>query len=191
MYDITEIFISGIRTKVVDLINTREGSRVLDVCTGTGRQAFAFAKKGYAVSGIDVSEAMLRVANRNNKYENMKFECADAANMPFEDSCFDVSCVSFGLHDMPVTIRERVLEEMVRVTKPQGIVVIIDYALPKNKIRRCLIYHCIRFYESKYYSEFIKSNVYDLLGRIGVRIEKEISVMIGAARILNGINQKK
>ena len=39
-----------------------------DVCTGTGTQAFAFAKRGYEVVGIDLSEEMLRVAKKN-KYE--------------------------------------------------------------------------------------------------------------------------
>jgi demethylmenaquinone methyltransferase/2-methoxy-6-polyprenyl-1,4-benzoquinol methylase len=187
VYDIAEIFTSKVRTKVADLVNAREDSKILDVCTGTGRQAFAFAKKGSDVTGIDLSEAMLRVANRNNNYENMKFEYADAANMPFIDNCFDISSVSFGLHDMPLSIREKVLEEMVRVTKPKGTIVIVDYALPRNKIGKFLIYHFVKFYESKYYSKFIKSDLETLLKESGIDIQAELPILLGAARILKGI----
>lgn len=73
---------STLRDKVVDSTDAKNGSRILDVATGTGRQAFAFAKRGYDVVGIDLSEDMLKVANKKNKYENVKFEIADATNLP-------------------------------------------------------------------------------------------------------------
>ncbi len=90
-YDTVTMPFSRIRDKVVDFTNARNGSRILDVGTGTGKQAFAFAKKGYEVTGIDLSEAMLKVANKKNNYENVKFAVADASNLPFKDSSFDVS----------------------------------------------------------------------------------------------------
>lgn len=187
IYDIVDIFISGTRDKVVDFTNARKGSKILDVATGTGKQAFAFAKRGYDVIGIDLSKDMLRVANRENKYVNVKFEVTDATNMPFENNRFDVSCVSFALHDMPLTIREKVLKEMVRVTKHKGIIVIIDYALPKNKIGRYLIYSFVKSYESKYYPEFIKSDFKALLRKSGIEIKEELSVLLRAGRILKEI----
>jgi demethylmenaquinone methyltransferase/2-methoxy-6-polyprenyl-1,4-benzoquinol methylase len=187
IYDIVDIFISGVRNTVVDFTNTRNGSRILDVATGTGKQAFAFAKKSYEVIGVDLSKDMLKVASKKNKYENVKFQVADATDIPFRNKHFDVSCVSFALHDMPLTIREKVLEEMVRVTKPKGIIVIVDYTLPKNKIGRYLIYHFVKLYESKYYPEFVKSDVRALLRKLGIEIEKELPVLLGAGRILKGI----
>lgn len=190
IYDIVDIFISGVRDKVVDFTDARNGSRILDVATGTGKQAFAFAEKGYEVIGIDLSEDMLKVASKKNKYENVKFEVTDATNMPFEDNRFDVSCVSFALHDMPLTIRDKVLEEMVRVTKPKGIIMIVDYALPKNKIGRYLVYHFAKSYESKYYPQFVKSNLEALLKKSGIGIKEELSVLLGGGRILKGINEK-
>lgn len=187
IYDIWTIFIARVRDKVVDFTNARNGSMILDVATGTGKQAFAFAKRGYDVVGIDISEDMLKVANKKNKYKNAKFEVGDATNIPFENEHFDVSCVSFGLHDMPLTIREKVLKEMVRVTKPKGIIVIVDYALPKNRIGRYLIYHFVKSYESKYYPEFIKSDIGVLIRKLAIQIEKEYLVMLGAEIILKGI----
>ena len=183
-YDVVDILISGIRDKVVDVTNTRSGSKILDVATGTGKQAFAFARKDYDVTGIDLSEDMLKVATNKNKYRNASFIIADAVKMPVEDKYFDVSCVSFGLHDMPSSIRERVLQEMVRVTKPQGSLVVVDYALPRNKVGRYLIYHSIKSYESKYYPEFIKVDLRALLGRLAIEIVNEFPIMFGAGRIL-------
>ena len=187
-YDFVTLPFSSVRDKVVNFVDARNGSKILDVATGTGKQAFAFAKKGYEVIGIDLSEAMLKVANTKNKYGNVKFEVADAINLPFEDNRFDVSCVSFGLHDMPLFIREKALKEMARVTKTKGIIVIIDYALPKkNKMSRFLIYHFIDLYEGKYYSTFIKSDFEALLRKTGIEIKEELPVLLGAGKILKGI----
>ncbi len=176
---------SKLRDKVVDFANVRNRSRILDVATGTGRQAFAFAKRGYDVVGIDLSEDMLKVAIKKNKYENVKFEIVDATNLPFEDNRFDVSCVSFALHDMILTIREKALKEMVRVTKPKGTIVIVDYALPKNKVSRFFIYHLVKLYEP-YYPEFIKSDLEALLRKSGIEIEEELPVLLGAGKIIKG-----
>ncbi len=187
IYDFVSIFLSGIRDKVADFTNARNGSRILDVATGTGKQAFAFAKNGYDVIGIDLSDDMVKIAKKKNKYENVKFEVADATNLPFEDRHFDVSCVSFALHDMPLAIREKSLKEMVRVTKPKGIIMIVDYALPKNKILRYFIYNFVKFYESRYYPDFVKSKLKALLGKSRIEIDKESPVLLGGARILKGI----
>jgi ubiquinone/menaquinone biosynthesis C-methylase UbiE len=190
-YDAFVMPISGLRDKVVDFTNPGDGSKILDVATGTGKQAFAFAKMGYEVIGIDLSEAMLKVANKKNKNENVKFEVGDATNLPFEDNSFDVSCVSFGLHDMPLTIREKALKEMVRVTKTKGVILIVDYALPKSKISRFLIYHFINLYEGKYYSNFIKSDLEALLRKTRIEIKEELPVLLGAGKILKGIKMEK
>ena len=186
-YDIVTSPISRVRGKVVNFTNAGIGSKILDIGTGTGKQAFAFAKKGHEVVGIDLSEAMLKVAGKKNKYVSVKFEVADAANLPFENNSFDVSCASFALHDMLSIIREAALKEMVRVTKPKGMIVIVDYALPENKVCRFLIYHFVKCYEGKYYLKFIKTDLEALLEKSGAKIQKEMPILLGAGRILKGI----
>lgn len=190
IYDFIDLFISGVRGKVVNFTDPGSGSRVLDVCTGTGKQAFAFAKKGYDVIGIDLSESMLKVARKNNTYTNLKFEISDAINIPFANDYFDVSCISFALHDMPLDVREKVLREMARVTKQNGVITIVDYSLPGNKIERFLIYGFVKLYESKYYPEFVKTDIKLLLKGTGIEIEKELSVLLKAGKILKGINKR-
>lgn len=174
---------SRLRDTVADFASPQKGSRILDVATGTGKQAYVFAKKGYDVTGIDLSEDMLKVAIGQNKYENVKFEIADATRLPFEDNSFDVSCVSFALHDMILSIREKALRELVRVTKAEGTIIIVDYGLPENGFVRFFAYNIIRLYEP-YYTEFIKSDLEGLLRKSGIKIENELSVLLGAGRIL-------
>jgi demethylmenaquinone methyltransferase/2-methoxy-6-polyprenyl-1,4-benzoquinol methylase len=185
-YDFVTMPLTRLRDKVAEFANAKNGARVLDVATGTGKQAFAFAEKGYDVTGIDISEAMLNVANKKNRYKNVNFQVADATNLPFEDNSFDVSSVSFALHDMPATIREKVLKEIVRVTKPGGTIIIVDYALPRHNIGRFLIHSLVKLYEGKYYREFMRSDFAGLLRESGIEVEEELQVLFNAGRIWKG-----
>ena len=99
------------------------------------------------MTGIDLTESILEIARRHNKDGLVKFEAADATQLRFEANSFNVSCISFALHDMPPRVRERVLLEMVRVTRPNGVIVIVGYDLPHNEIGRALAYRLITFYE--------------------------------------------
>ncbi len=190
IYDIASFPLFIIRDRVVDFTDARNGSKILDVATGTGKQAFAFAKKGHDVIGIDLSEDMLKIAKKNNAYPNLRFEEADATKLPFKNNCFDVSCISFALHDMPLSIGEKVIKEMVRVTKPKGIIMIIDYDLPEKKLKRFLIYHFINSFDSKYYPEFITSDFEEMIKKSGIEIKDKRSVLFGVGRVLKGINNK-
>jgi demethylmenaquinone methyltransferase/2-methoxy-6-polyprenyl-1,4-benzoquinol methylase len=182
-----EPFISQVRRKAVDLVQAKQGSTILDVATGTGKQAFAFGKKGYDVVGIDLSNDMLQIAIKMNDYSQVKFLIADATNIPFGDNFFDLSCISLALHDMPPTIRKNVLQEMVRVTKSTGVIVIIDYVLPREPIKKSLVYHIIKVYESRYYPEFIRSDFLALLQESGVKIQNEHHMLFGAIRIIQAV----
>lgn len=186
-YNIMTVPLVRVRNQVVDFVNAGKGSTVLDVATGTGQQAFAFAKRGYDVIGVDLTKSMLDIARKHNKGGLVKFEAADATHLRFEENRFDVSCISFALHDMPLRIGEKVLQEMVRVTKPGGIIVIVDYDLPRNGVGRALIYHFITLYEGEYYEKFIVSDLDSLLGKAGINVIARVSVLLGAGRILKGI----
>ncbi len=182
-YWILDAFVKGVRPRVVDIANTPQGARILDVATGTGAQAFAFAQRGYTVVGIDLSEAMLGVAQRHNTYDAVTFKLADATQMPFEDDQFDVSCVSLSLHEMPAFLRERVVHEMVRVTKLEGIIMIVEYPIPPKNAWHSLLLRLARRAEGEYFAEFVASDFRGLLNRVGIQIGKEIPVLMSIARI--------
>ncbi|MCK4223739.1 MAG: methyltransferase domain-containing protein [candidate division Zixibacteria bacterium] len=182
-YDVVDLFIRGIRERVFHFTDPEKEAKILDVCTGTGKQAFAFGKRGFEVIGIDLSEDMLRVAARKNRYENVRFEIGDAKDLPYRESHFDISCISFGLHEMPQPLIKKVLGEMVRVTKSQGKIIIVDYASPKGKIRNFLFYHFVRLYESKYFPEFIKADLSGVIDGIGLKLRGFCEWAFGCVKI--------
>ena len=180
-YNLITMPISKIREKVVAMAEAEKGSRVLDVCTGTGAQAFAFKKRGCDVTGIDLSPDMLKVAERKNKYQNVRFEAADATKLPFDDNIFDVSCISFALHDMPHEIRHEVLDEMKRVSRR---VVVADYHIPQNRLHRRLHVFFTSLYEGKYYKDFAKRDLKELLQQHDLRVAKEAYWLVDFVKIL-------
>jgi len=186
IYDVVASPLVRVRDRVVDFTRAAAGATILDVATGTGSQAIAYDKRGYRVTGVDLTDAMLRIARRKNRDGQARFEQGDATHLRFESNCMDVTCISFALHDMPEGIRKKVLREMARVVKAGGTLVIVDYALPQNPIGRALVYRLVRLYEGEYYSTFIHSDVSALLLNTGIVITEELPVLLGAGRIWKG-----
>jgi demethylmenaquinone methyltransferase/2-methoxy-6-polyprenyl-1,4-benzoquinol methylase len=190
-YDLMAVPVLSVRQQVAELLPDDVKLNILDVATGTGTQAFAFARKGHEVTGVDLSEEMLDIAMRHSSNFEVKFQVADAAALPFSDGQFDVCSISFALHDMPLIIRGQVLEQMVRVVKPDGIILIVDYALPQSEIGKFLIHSLISFYESEYYQQFIRSDLESLFSQAGIVMCEEKKVLMGAACIVIGTPMMK
>lgn len=118
-------FVDEVETKcILDLFKVEKGMKVLDVGCGTGNFSIKLAKMGCEVIGIDISEEMLKVAEEKAKKEglNIKFYNMDVYNMEFEADYFDgiVSVTAFEFLEEP----EKAIEEMFRVLKPNGYLLI-------------------------------------------------------------------
>jgi ubiquinone/menaquinone biosynthesis C-methylase UbiE len=186
-YDLAVSPILGnMRRDVVQLSGARTDSQVVDVATGTGEQARAFATNCKQVVGVDLSDAMLRVARAKSPLPGLTYVQADATSLPFDDGSFDVASISFALHEMPATIRAATLAEMLRVTKPGGIVVVVDWGLPQGFLARRAVYRAVRFFEDTHYSEFIRLDLESVLARHGITVAAEHRALWGAARIIVG-----
>jgi len=193
VYAVVYAFTTQIRDRIVSLTNATSDSKILDVATGAGKQAFAFARRRYDVVGIDSSARVLKEAadvREKNCCENVHFEIADAARMPFEEDRFDVSCISFALHEMPPLIRKTVIEKMRRVTKPNSTIIIADFLLPKNRFCRRVFCHYIKLCKSRYYPEFVLSELEASLKKKGIEVKESSSLPMGVGKILKGVNQK-
>jgi ubiquinone/menaquinone biosynthesis C-methylase UbiE len=107
-------------TKLVDL---EDGMRVLDVGCGIGGPARYFAKVfGCRVTGIDLTEEYVAVAamltERCGLTDQANFQCANAIDLPFEDSCFDaVFCLNVSMN---IEERRQLYGQVARVLKPGG-----------------------------------------------------------------------
>ncbi len=108
-----------------------QGSRVLDLCCGTGDQAVALRRRGAAVVAADFCLPMLAISRtkfgRQEAPRPRPF-CADALALPYRDAAFDAATVSFGLRN--VADLDRALAELARVIKPGGQLGILEFALP-------------------------------------------------------------
>ncbi|MBI3120204.1 MAG: methyltransferase domain-containing protein [Candidatus Kerfeldbacteria bacterium] len=152
------------RMRVVELLGASP-KKILDVACGPGRQTYQLAKAGHSVTGMDLSPDMLRQTKRDPALDLTYLE-GDATSMPFSDSIFDVSTISFALHDMPEDLAINVLKEMKRVTKNHGRIIIVDYNQPYNLFSK-LFLRLSRLWETQYYWHFIQTGLQCYLEQAG------------------------
>jgi len=112
----------------VSVARVRPGERVLDVASGSGDLARAFAARGAEVCMSDVNGSML-ARGRDRMLDAGRMTPAvqcDAEHLPFGSASFDCVSVGFGLRNM--THKEAALAEMARVLKPGGRLLVLDFS---------------------------------------------------------------
>ncbi len=127
--------------EAAEKILTRDGGRILDLCTGTGDFALYFAQKfpKSQIIGIDASVEMLRIARdkaRRQGIKNVEFKEGDVLTLPYPDGYFDAAFIGFGLRNL--TDIEQGLKEFRRVIKEGGYFSSLDLGKPRTLFRRFL-----------------------------------------------------
>jgi len=123
----------------LEMSGVREGSRVLDVASGSGDLAAAFARRAGASGQVwmtDINGAMLAVG-RDKLIDQGVFAplaLCDAEKLPFPSNAFDCVSVAFGLRNM--THKEAALAEMTRVARPGGRVLVLEFSRPWKPLTR-------------------------------------------------------
>lgn len=118
------------------------GSRVLDLCTGTGELVLKMlprlGPKGQVV-GVDFASNMLAVAARKTQplsqatQASAAYVLGDAVALPFPENTFDCLINGFAMRNM-LPAADRVLDEMWRVLRPEGRVIILDICRPQSAL---------------------------------------------------------
>ena len=116
------------RSRAADLSRAGQGSRVLDVATGTGDLAIELTGRGALVTGLDFSEPMLALAR--DKAAGIEWVQGNALELPYGDGEFDAVTVGFGARNFADLGRG--LSEMARVTRPGGRVVVLEITTPQK-----------------------------------------------------------
>lgn len=139
-YDFLNHFLSlGIdilwRKKAIKLLKPHQPKVMLDIATGTGDFALeALALNPEKVIGIDISEGMLAVGKEKMKQRKVDhiitLQLGDSENLPFENDYFDAYTAGFGVRNFENL--EKGLAEMLRVLKPNGQAVILEFSKPKK-----------------------------------------------------------
>ncbi|HXN84796.1 MAG TPA: methyltransferase domain-containing protein [Candidatus Binataceae bacterium] len=113
--------------KLVAVVSPNPDARVLEIATGPGHVAMAFAKVAREVIGVDLTEAPLKIAERmrlERGLSNVSFRIGDAEHLPFGDNEFDVVVCRFAVHHFEHPVM--VIAEMSRVCRIDGIVAVED-----------------------------------------------------------------
>jgi demethylmenaquinone methyltransferase/2-methoxy-6-polyprenyl-1,4-benzoquinol methylase len=99
---------------------------ILDMAAGPGASSEPLAKAGATVTSADFSQGMLDAGRKQRPYLN--FQWADALKLPFGDNSFDLYTISFGLRNTQNP--EKALAEALRVIRPGGRLVIVEFSAP-------------------------------------------------------------
>lgn len=118
---------------LVEAANLKPSDRVIDLGTGAGHTAFAFAPHAASVAAVDLTAEMLRVGQgiaRERKITNVTFHEADVVRLPFPDASFEVASCRYCAHhfDEPGDA----LAEAARVLVPGGRFLLVDTVAPET-----------------------------------------------------------
>jgi demethylmenaquinone methyltransferase/2-methoxy-6-polyprenyl-1,4-benzoquinol methylase len=138
-YDFLNHFLSlGIdklwRKRAVRELKSLKPKRILDIATGTGDFALEALKiNPQNVIGVDISEGMLKVGMEKMKAKKVdhiiSLRLGDSESLPFDANTFDAITVGFGVRNFENL--KKGLSEMIRVLKPGGKVVVLEFSKPK------------------------------------------------------------
>ena len=139
-YDFLNHFLSlGIdilwRKKAIALLRDLQPKIILDVATGTGDFSIeALSLKPEKIIGIDISEGMLEVGRQKMRKKKIdpiiELQFGDSENLPFADNFFDAVIVAFGVRNFEDM--KGGLTEMLRVVKPGGKVIVLEFSRPSK-----------------------------------------------------------
>lgn len=126
---------SAFRARTLEYAALKPGENVLDVGCGTGvltrLASDAVGSHGHVV-GFDPAPRMISVARRNaaRAGSRAEFRLLAVEDLPFEDDCFDVALTSAVLHHLPADVKRAGLQEVWRVLKPSGRLLVVDLDRP-------------------------------------------------------------
>jgi len=158
----------------VDQAGVRPGHRVLDLAGGTGDLALKFARRvgveGHVVLA-DVNAAMLNEGRKRlvdgGAGGNTSIVQVDAESLPFEDGSFDRITIAFGLRN--VTDKEAALRSMLRVLKPAGKLLILEFSQPADMLKPAY--------------DFYSFNVLPLIGKLVAKDEDSYQYLAESIRM--------
>ncbi len=139
-YDFLNHFLSaGIdyywRRKTIDRLAKIHPQRILDVATGTGDLAIAARRlHPEEITGIDISEGMVAIGIEKVRKKGLddiiKLQVGDSENIQYDDNYFDAVTVAFGVRNFENL--EKGLAEMLRVIRPGGLALILEFSQPQT-----------------------------------------------------------
>lgn len=110
--------------RMIGKLGNLDDKKVLDVGCGTGRWSKIFRNLGAKVTGIDLSE--IRLENNKEKIAGVDFKCMSVTELDFANETFDVINSVTVLQHIPYKLKEKAINEIVRVTKKNGYFALLE-----------------------------------------------------------------
>jgi demethylmenaquinone methyltransferase / 2-methoxy-6-polyprenyl-1,4-benzoquinol methylase len=116
------------RKRTRQCLELQPGQRVLDLAAGTGVSTAELQRSGASAVACDFSLGMLHAGRVHKQRRHVRFVAGDGTRLPFADGVFDAATISFGLRNI-VDVGSA-LEEMARVVRPGGRLVVCEFSRP-------------------------------------------------------------
>ncbi len=107
-----------------------DGREVLDFGCGAGRLCAWFSDRGARTTGVDLSPAMLELAER--RHPALDFDLVESSRLPYADGRFDVAVSVTVLHHNPYPRQRLLLDELMRVLRPGGLLLLLERTAPRR-----------------------------------------------------------
>ncbi|ABV89103.1 bifunctional demethylmenaquinone methyltransferase/2-methoxy-6-polyprenyl-1,4-benzoquinol methylase UbiE [Shewanella pealeana] len=125
----------------IESAGARPGMKVLDLAGGTGDLTAKFSRivgETGQVTLADINDSMLKVGREKLRDKgivgNVNYVQANAEALPFPDNHFDIITIAFGLRN--VTNKDAAIASMLRVLKPGGKLLVLEFSKPQHEIMR-------------------------------------------------------
>jgi ubiquinone/menaquinone biosynthesis C-methylase UbiE len=157
--------------KLVEIVKMNGTEMLLDIATGGGHTANAFAPFVKKVTALDLTSEMLLAAEKfinSNGNQNVEFKKGDAENLPFSDEVYDIVTCRIAPHHFPNV--NKFVEEVYRVLKPTGHFLLDDNVVPEendfdqfyNKIEKCRDYSHFRAWKKSEWLSMLERAGFDI-----------------------------
>lgn len=121
--------LTRLRPKIAQLCIKYGVTNLLDIGTATGAQCRTLHASGIRAVGLDLSEAMISTAKAQSPAD-IEYVVGSAYDLPFADASFQSVLLSLALHEHREEDRKRILMEAIRVSEPDGFLMIAEYSEP-------------------------------------------------------------
>jgi demethylmenaquinone methyltransferase/2-methoxy-6-polyprenyl-1,4-benzoquinol methylase len=132
----------GWRKKAIRRLKQDNPGQILDIATGTADMAILACKmlKPKKIIGIDISDQMLEIGKKKVEKEQLagkiQLQLGDSETINFAENTFDAVMVAFGVRNFENL--DKGLAEMLRVLKPGGRLLILEFSRPRRKLIKSL-----------------------------------------------------
>lgn len=158
----------------VEFVKAQAHELVLDVACGPGAFVMAVAPRVRFALGVDLTPEMLRQARQfqaEKQIVNVAFALGDADSLPFPDAYFDLVSCQHAFHH--ITKPEPVLQEMIRVTKPEGRLLILDPLAPESDAKFELYNHIERLRDPSHTSSLRLTSFLSMFEQHGLEVFRQ------------------